>query len=226
VVSTESLTLAASAVFADLSQGERLAKEIAIEEHSSFPKAYVHRMTRQIKDLERLPLWLQELPERIFGGLIGRETAAVSATTNADAFGFHKTVVVATKNGRLIGIDTAAGGNVSWNVPVPNYANNYEWQVPVVKPTPHGTIRVKNASGHWVFETSTGKLLRAGTDAAKTKFSTGTVVRYDLVDGDLVGYLNQEKKLRFGHSNPKLENASLIFRPDPLRILLRLSERC
>jgi len=139
--------------------------------------------------------------------------------TKADKFGFHKIVVVATENGRLIAIDTASGGQVAWNVPVPDYGESPEWEVPTLRPFPHGIIRVKNSGGHWVFETMTGTLLRKGPDT-KPKSQTATVINYDLVEGQLRGYVGDEKTSQLWTFKPKNgeEITSLSARPldDPV----------
>jgi hypothetical protein len=212
----ESLTLGATAVFADLPQGERLARELALEEHFSPVHAYVHRVFRHLKDLESLPSWIEQLPLRLFGAFTGKETTPVGSTTKADTFGFHKIVVVATENGRLFGIDTGNGGNVTWTTEVPNYVENAaDWEVPALRPSSHGIIRVKNSGGHWVFETATGKLLRKGTDPKKSKDSGATVVKYDFADGILNGYLGEQKEAPIWTFKPKVGERILSVTPRP-----------
>jgi hypothetical protein len=212
----ESLTLAATAVFADLPQGERLARELAIEEHFTPVHAYVHRVIRHIKDLESLPDWLATLPLRLLGAFVGTDATPAGSTTKADKFGFHKIVVVATENGRLFGIDTGNHGNVTWSTPVPDYDKNAaDWKVPTLRPSSHGVIRVKNSGGHWVFETATGKLLRKGTDSKKSKDSSGTVVNYDFADGILKGYLGEETVTPIWTFTPKDGERILTVTPRP-----------
>ncbi|KAF2433524.1 DUF1620-domain-containing protein [Tothia fuscella] len=211
----EALTLAANSVFADLPQGERLARALAFEEHASLPKAYFHRLVRHVKDLQRLPSFVQELPTRILASLTSKVAPPAGATTKADTFGFHKIVVVATENGRLIGIDTANGGNVTWNVPVPNYVQDDNWEVPALRPTAHGTIRVKNSGGNWVFETATGKLLRKATDKAKVKGETQTTIKYNITDNVVLGYMGEQKSSPIWTFKPKDGEVILSISPRP-----------
>jgi hypothetical protein len=209
----EALTLASTAIFAELPQGERLARELAIEEHASVPHAYIHRVTRHIKDLEHLPEWLKQQPQRILAGFTGTDRVGGLAT-NADKFGFHKLAIVATTNGRLIAIDTASGGQVAWNVQIPDYLETADWQVPTLHASPSGVIRVKNSGGHWVFETTSGTMLRKGID--KTKAKTGTVVNYDLADGRVKGYVGEQKSSPLWTFTPKKGEEIRSLSPRPL----------
>jgi hypothetical protein len=213
----ESLSLAATAVFADLPQGERLARELAIEEHFSPVHAYVHRVLRHIKDLQTLPAWLEQLPLRLMGSFFGKDTAPAGSTTKADIFGFNKIVVVATENGRLYGIDTGNKGNVTWSAQIPNYEKDAaNWEVPTLRPSAHGIVRVRNSGGNWVFETATGKLLRKGTDSRKAKDLAATVVKYDFADGVLKGYLGEQKTAPIWSFTPKDGERILTVTPRPI----------
>ncbi|TID23736.1 DUF1620-domain-containing protein [Venturia nashicola] len=209
----EALTLGSTAVFAELPQGERLARELAIEEHASISHAYVHRVKRHIQDLERLPEWIKAQPERILAGFTGTDRGS-GVATSADKFGFHKLAVVATTNGRLIAIDTASGGKIAWNVQIPDYTERADWQVPTLHASSSGVIRVKNSGGHWVFETTSGKILRHGTDKPKTK--TGAVIEYDLTDGQVKGYVSGQKLIPLWTFSPKRGEEIRSLSPRPL----------
>lgn len=108
----ESLAGIVAAAWAEPVQHEDLAHELEIESHENVLAAYVHRLKRHLKDLERLPAWLQELPKRIASSIFSAEI------TNLDNFGVRKFVVVATERGRVAALDTGRRGAVTWNVKV------------------------------------------------------------------------------------------------------------
>ncbi|KAF2398130.1 DUF1620-domain-containing protein [Trichodelitschia bisporula] len=182
----EALALTAAATFAELPQKEGLARELEIEEHATVVAAYVHRLKRHVRDLQKLPAFLSSLPASMLASLSGR-AAATGAKT--DSFGFHKFLVAATKNGRLIGLDAANGGAIVWNAPLVNYRAD-ETPSLALRASPAGVVRVKGRGFHAVFDTSTGKFLRSGTDAASSTSGNATVVKFALQDGAVVGRLN------------------------------------
>lgn len=183
----EALTLAESVVFVEAAQGERLARELAIEEHASIERAFTHRLTRHIEELKSLPKWLETLPARITDSLLGKSIAKKN-----DKFGFNKLVVVATSNGRLIGLDAGNGGQLVWNQAVPEYVPSTEWKAPTLTASAPGIVRVKTATGHWVFGRD-GKILRKGSDT-KEKSQVSSTVSFDIVDNELKGFSVNDKK--------------------------------
>jgi hypothetical protein len=192
----EALTLAESVVFTEPAQGERLARELAIEEHATLEKAFVHRLTRHLEELKYLPDWLQQQPAKIVDSILG-----TSLAQKGDKFGFNKLVVVATRNGRLIALDTGNGGQVAWSQPVPDYTPDAAWQAPTLQASAPGIVRVKTATGHWVFGLD-GQILRKGSDA-KTKVQDGATVSYNLVDGELSGFASDNQHAPIWTFKPK-----------------------
>jgi hypothetical protein len=195
----EALTLADSAVFVELPHGERLARELAIEEHASIPAAYIHRLKRHIKELQDMPAWLQQQPAKIVNSVLGKE--AVGVATKADKFGFNKLVIVATTNGRLIAVDAGNGGKVAWNQPVPDYTSSGKWEAPTLQASAPGIVRVKTATGHWVYGVD-GQLLRKGTDS-KSKAPSASTITYEIVDDQLQGFSSDNKKAAIWTFKPK-----------------------
>lgn len=120
----ESLVGAVAAAWAEPDISEDLVHELEIEGHEDFLTAYLHRLKRHLRDLQHLPTWLQELPQRIFSSFLAVEA------TNLDNFGLRKLVIVATEEGRVMAIDTGDHGSVSWNVKV---VDTSSWKVKAIK---------------------------------------------------------------------------------------------
>ena len=182
----EALTLAESVVFAEPAQGERLARELAIEEHASMPKAFTHRLTRHIEELRSLPDWLQKQPAKIVDSVLGRSLA-----TKGEKFGFNKLVIVATSSGRLIAVDAGNGGQVAWNQAIPDFVATAEGKSPTLRATSAGIVRVKTTSGHYLYGLD-GQLVRKGTDT-KEKAETSAAFSYDLANGVIRGFASGNK---------------------------------
>ena len=183
----EALTLAESVVFAETAQGERLARELAIEEHASMPQAFLHRLTRHMEELKGLPDWLKRQPAKITDSILGRSLA-----TKGKKFGFNKLVVSATSNGRLIAVDAGNGGAVAWNQAIPDFAAEQGSESPILQTSAPGIVRVKTAAGHYVFGMD-GQLLRKGSES-KERSSLASTVSYELVDGELKGFSGENKQ--------------------------------
>ncbi|KAF9891221.1 hypothetical protein FE257_004785 [Aspergillus nanangensis] len=106
----EALFGALAATWAEADDQEDLAHQLEVEGHESLIKAYVHRVNRHVHDLQYLPDWLKELPTRVLTSLVTDEVS------NLDGFGIHKSVIVATENGRVYALDSSNHGTVAWSV--------------------------------------------------------------------------------------------------------------
>nr|KMM67720.1 hypothetical protein CPAG_04052 [Coccidioides posadasii RMSCC 3488] len=107
----ESLTDAIIAAWADLDGGEALAHELEFEGHQDVLSAYIHRVRRHAKDLqENLLPWLQELPTKILSSFLPSED------TELTKFGFGKLLIVATRKGRILALDSGRHGAILWNI--------------------------------------------------------------------------------------------------------------
>ncbi|GAB7359713.1 hypothetical protein MBLNU230_g6888t1 [Neophaeotheca triangularis] len=109
----EMLASTVAATFATPLEVQSLAHELETEAHSNVVAAYIHRVKRHVEGLQYLPELLQSLPQRIIGGFLGTSEDAIGGS---DAFGFHKVVVCATSNGRLVGLDSGSPDRILWNV--------------------------------------------------------------------------------------------------------------
>ncbi|WEW56005.1 hypothetical protein PRK78_001440 [Emydomyces testavorans] len=107
----ESLTDATVVAWAEVNGVEALAHELEFEGHQDVLSAYIHRVKRHVKALqENLLPWLQELPTRVLSSFLSSEG------TDLTQFGFGKVIIVATRKGRVLAIDSGRRGAVLWNV--------------------------------------------------------------------------------------------------------------
>ena len=193
----EALSLPMAGTIARVSQKDALAQELAAEAHSNAIGAYFHRLTRHVKDLEHFPDFIRKLPNMVLGSAFGPSTDAgnlESAVSKADSYGFHKLAVVATRNGRLVALDTGSHGAVKWNIPRPDYTADKKWESIRLHAAPGGVIRLRSEDGTYVFNATTGKFLRKSTESNKLP-AADKVVRYQLVDGVLKGTYGPESSI-------------------------------
>ena len=191
----EALSSPAAAAVARVSQKDTLAQELAAEAHSNAIAAYLHRLTRHVKDLEKLPEVLRKFLDMVHDSALGPSADAEnleSTVTPADNYGFHKLAVVATKNGRLVALDTGNHGAVKWNVPRPDYTADKKWENVRLHAAPGGVIRLRSEDGTYVFNATTGKFLRKSTESKKAPELGKVAVRYQLVDDVLKGTYGPE----------------------------------
>jgi ER membrane protein complex subunit 1 len=180
----EGLAYITAAAFADLSKKQSLAHELEVEVHSTVIQAYIHRVQRHIKDLQKLPDIIQALPEKIINSLLGKGPES----NNDDTFGFRKHVVVATESGRLVALDTSSFGRVVWSTQIPGFEKG---QVPQITASTSGIVRVKTETSHSVFDTATGKFLRKGTESGSSKgvSTSATTIKFKSSPTVVSGYL-------------------------------------
>jgi hypothetical protein len=136
----ESLSGAVAAAWAEPDVSEDLVHELELEGHEDVLSAYIHRVKRHIRDLEHLPTWLRELPQRIFSSFLAAEV------TNLDSFGLRKLAIVATEKGRVIAVDTGNHGAVVWNVKV---VDTPDWKVKAIE-SDLGTVTIYAEDGSTV----------------------------------------------------------------------------
>ncbi|KAE8553571.1 hypothetical protein EYB25_004953 [Talaromyces marneffei] len=136
----ESLSGAVAAAWVEPNISEDLVHELELEGHEDVLSAYIHRVKRHVRDLEHLPAYLQELPQRIFSSFLAAEA------TNLDSFGLRKLVIMATEKGRAIAVDTGNHGAVVWNVKV---VDTPDWKVKAIK-SDLGTVTIYVEDGSTV----------------------------------------------------------------------------
>ncbi|CAK7241131.1 MAG: hypothetical protein STHCBS139747_002589 [Sporothrix thermara] len=139
----EGLTGGVAAVLVDRPESDQLVRALEEEEARSPLAAYVHRVQRHFDDLEHLPAYLQSVPGKLLRSVLGGSSSNTddAAAPVADAFGFHKLAILATRRGRLYALDAASPGAVLWNTKAVNVvgAAGTPWEVK--------TVRVDEASG-------------------------------------------------------------------------------
>lgn len=191
----EFLSGTVSAVWAELPEEEALAQELAEESHQNIVGAYIHRIKRHVRDLEHLPAWLQSMPTRLLGNLIGKSQDTTIEDIQHDTFGFHKLVVVATDKGRLAALDVGSQGKIVWSVDLHQFAPDTTFQSPSLKAF-RGYVEVKDASyaGSLFINSTTGSLLPSqNIETQRPITSRGEkLITYSLIDGGLQGSLGSE----------------------------------
>ncbi|KAF4764715.1 hypothetical protein HAV15_000728 [Penicillium sp. str.  len=146
----EGLIDAVAATWAETDAQEDLAHELEVEGHETLYGAYLHRVKRHVRDLEQLPDWLKDLPKRILSSILTDEVS------NLDSFGVAKSVIVATKNGRVYALDTGNHGAVSWGIQA---VETSEWNVKAILASP-GVATIYSDDGSSVtVDVSTGEIV-------------------------------------------------------------------
>jgi hypothetical protein len=128
-VRSEALAGIVAAEWAELRPEKDLAKELEIEGHENVLSAYVHRVTRHLKDLQHLPAWLKNLPSNIMASFRGEHVDTTGLGFLPDNFGFRKLIIVATENGRLMALHAADQGKVIWNTKAVDIPAGGRWNV-------------------------------------------------------------------------------------------------
>jgi len=153
---TEGLSGAVAAAWAEIPEGEGLAKTLEAEAHSSIVQAYIHRVTRHIGDLQYVAPFLATLPHKILSALFPAATYVAAAGPLArDSFGFRKLVIVATGRGRVYALDAGNKGKVVWSCKPSELAAGQHWDVKGVS--------VDNIKGIATIAGSRGELVRIQT---------------------------------------------------------------
>ncbi|KAJ5398686.1 hypothetical protein N7465_009175 [Penicillium sp. CMV-2018d] len=146
----EGLIDAVAATWAETDAQEDLAHELEVEGHETLYGAYLHRVKRHVRDLEHLPDWLKDLPKRILSSILTDEVS------NLDSFGVAKSVIVATKNGRVYALDTGNHGAVSWSIQA---VETSQWNVKAILASP-GVATIYSDDGSSVtVDVSTGEIV-------------------------------------------------------------------
>ncbi|KAF1957881.1 DUF1620-domain-containing protein [Byssothecium circinans] len=191
----EFLSTAVSAVWAELPEEETLAHELEVEGHQNVVAAYIHRVSRHIRDLVHLPAWLQSLPTRLLGNLLGKSEDSTIEDIQHDTFGFHKLVVVATEQDRLAALDVGAQGKVVWSSDLHQFAPDAKFQKLSLKAF-RGYVEVKDSglTGSLFINSTTGGLLSSQNIKPQPVLvpKDRTLVSFDLIGGELKGFLGAE----------------------------------
>ncbi|KAH8880129.1 DUF1620-domain-containing protein [Thozetella sp. PMI_491] len=159
----EGLTGAVAATFAEIPESEEFAKTLDQEAHSNPLEAYIHRVKRHISELQHLPTYLQKVPSRLISSVLGTDVAESNGKLSRDTFGFNKLVILATRRGRLYGLDTGNHGKVLWNKRAFHIPAGEKWDVKGIHVQDgKGQVTVRGATGEYiVIKTDTGKIIEA-----------------------------------------------------------------
>ncbi|KAK1763618.1 hypothetical protein QBC33DRAFT_549577 [Phialemonium atrogriseum] len=140
-----------AAAFAEIPESEDLAKTLEQEAHSNPLSAYIHRVGRHVNDLQHLPEYLRAVPQRLLSSILGTEITAKADKPFRDNFGFHKLVILATRRGRLYGLDTGANGRVLWSIKPFDIPAGEKWDVKGIHVEDQkGQATVWGANGEYV----------------------------------------------------------------------------
>ncbi|KAI2725220.1 hypothetical protein CBS147354_5173 [Penicillium roqueforti] len=146
----EGLIDTVAATWAETDAQEDLAHELEVEGHETLYGAYLHRVKRHVRDLEHLPDWLKDLPKRILSSILTDEVS------NLDSFGLAKSVIVATKSGRVYALDTGNHGAVSWGIQA---VETSDWNVKAMLTSPGVVTIYSDDGGSVTVDVSTGEVV-------------------------------------------------------------------
>ncbi|KAF1965635.1 DUF1620-domain-containing protein [Bimuria novae-zelandiae CBS 107.79] len=181
-----------SAVWVQLPEEESLAHQLEEEHHQDVVSAYIHRVQRHLRDLQHLPAWLQNLPNRILGSVAGKSDESTMEEIQHDTFGFHKLVIAATNKGRLSALDVGSKGRIVWSIDLHQFAPDATFINPSLKAF-RGFVEVKDSSlPRSLFVNSTsGRQLSSEEAHGQWVPSQDheTLITYKLSEGTLEGFL-------------------------------------
>ncbi|KAI0096407.1 hypothetical protein GGR51DRAFT_543398 [Nemania sp. FL0031] len=159
----EGLSGAVAATWAEIPESEDLARTLEAEAHSNPWSAYVHRVNRHINDLQYLPNYLQSIPKRLLSSIIGSETTQPTGELTRDNFGFNKLVILATKRGKLYGLDAGNHGKIVWSKNTNETPSGKYWDVKAIHAdNAKGLVTVRGSEGQFIIvKSDTGKTIES-----------------------------------------------------------------
>ncbi|CRK44331.1 hypothetical protein BN1723_006040 [Verticillium longisporum] len=127
------------------------AKVLEEEAHSNVVSAYVHRVQRHLKDLEQLPDWLASIPQRLISSITGSDAPVKKDGLHRDSFGFNKLAILATRRGRVYGLDIGNHGKVAWSSAAFAIPSGQTWDVKGIFVEDHrGLVTIRGSNGEQV----------------------------------------------------------------------------
>ncbi|TGJ83986.1 hypothetical protein E0Z10_g4751 [Xylaria hypoxylon] len=159
----EGLSGAVAATWAEFSQSEDLARTLEAEAHSNPLSAYIHRVKRHIDDLQYLPTYLQSIPNRLLSSIVSSENTESTDEVTRDSFGFNKLVILATKRGKLYGLDAGNHGKIVWSKNANETPSGKHWDVKAIHAdNAKGFVTVRGSEGQFIIvKADTGKTIEA-----------------------------------------------------------------
>ena len=152
-VRPEALAHARIAVWADYPMQEALAEQVAIESHQSYVHAYLHRFRRHLKNLQDVPQWAM----RLYSGIISIITGSSQRARDLEKslFGFHRLVIIATRNGQVVALNTGSGGRIVWKADMTKFNGPSDWSDISMRTLPGGFVELQvDGSMHYLSATS------------------------------------------------------------------------
>ncbi|KUI56033.1 ER membrane protein complex subunit 1 [Cytospora mali] len=158
----EGLSAAVAASWAEIPESEDLVKSLDAEAHDNPLSAYIHRVTRHFDDLEYLPGYLASIPQRFLSSILGTEVSKKGGLVR-DSFGFNKLIILATRRGRLYGLDAGDHGKIIWTQKAFDIAAGETWDVKGMDvDESNGFVAIRGAGGeHVIVQTVTGNIIEA-----------------------------------------------------------------
>ncbi|KAG7104163.1 ER membrane protein complex subunit 1 like [Verticillium longisporum] len=174
----EGLTGAVAAAFAEFPENVQYAKVLEEEAHSNVVSAYVHRVQRHLKDLEQLPDWLASIPQRLISSITGSDAPVKKDGLHRDSFGFNKLAILATRRGRVYGLDIGNHGKVAWSSAAFAIPSGQTWDVKGIFVEDHrGLVTIRGSNGEQVVaKTTTGEIIEVLPEGAWPKVEATAIV--------------------------------------------------
>lgn len=151
----EGLSAAVAASWAEIPESEDLVKSLEAEAHDNPISAFIHRVQRHFDDLQFLPHYLSSIPQRFISGVFGTEVMRKTGLFR-DSFGFNKLIILATRRGRVYGLNAGDHGKLLWTKKALNLESGESWDV--------RGIDVDDVKGHVTFRGARGEYVILKTD--------------------------------------------------------------
>lgn len=158
----EGLSAAVAATWAEIPESEDLVKSLEAEAHDNPVSAYVHRVKRHFDDLQYLPQYLASIPQRFISGVFGTEVTKKGGLFR-DSFGFNKLIILATRRGRVYGLNAGDHGKIVWTNKALDLGVGETWDVKGTDVNDaKGHVTIRGARGEYVIvKTDSGKIIEA-----------------------------------------------------------------
>ncbi|KAL3965257.1 hypothetical protein ACCO45_002261 [Purpureocillium lilacinum] len=111
----EGLSGAVAAAWAEIPEGEDLAKVLAEEAHTNPLSAYIHRVTRHIEDLQYLPGYLASIPGNVINSIAGGEIIGKKPGLHRDTNPLEVRALTANGEEGLMIVYGAEGEHATFN---------------------------------------------------------------------------------------------------------------
>ncbi|KAI9163950.1 ER membrane protein complex subunit [Paramyrothecium foliicola] len=178
-VRPEGLSGVVAATFGDIPEAANLAKALEEEAHTNPVSAYIHRVTRHIDDLKYLPDYLMSIPQNLVNSVLGTETVSRAEGLHRDIFGFNKVIVLVTRRGRVVGLDTGNQGKILWSVEVFPQVEGKTFEARGILPQVEtGFVTIYGSKGEYaLIEAVSGEVQEVHVPGLPTRISSTAIVQ-------------------------------------------------